>query len=83
MEKPLTLDQGRQSVLKYLRYESCRIVMVGPVASWLRGRFSLRRTEELLDRLVAEGVLRPATDAELQTYSLQHGYVVISLPTDG
>jgi hypothetical protein len=53
--------------------------MVGPVSLWLRGGFSLRRTEQLLEGLVDDGILRHATDTELKKVEKLHGYYL----TDG
>lgn len=68
---------ARQDVLQYLKREPSRIVMVGHVSSWLRGGLSLRRTEDLLDGLVQEGILRPASPEELKGLSLRHGYFLV------
>jgi hypothetical protein len=66
----------RLCLLHFLRRDPSRIVVVGQVSSWLLGGHSLERTEELLEKLVAEGVLRLATPEELKRVDFKHGYFV-------
>ena len=65
---------GRKSLLQHLRREPTRVLLIGPVSLWLRGGYSLERTEALLESLVVEGILRHATPQELAQHSLRHGY---------
>jgi hypothetical protein len=50
------------------------LLLVGPTTLWLRGGYSIKRTEALLESLVNEGILRHATPQELANVSLHHGY---------
>ena len=69
-------DLARDNLLQYLRREPKRILLAGPISLWLRGGYSLERTEGLLESLVIEGILRYATPDELQQASLRTGYVL-------
>ena len=68
--------RARRALLCYLRREPDRLVQVGHVANWLCGGCSLQRTEDFLESLVTEGILRHATPEELRAASLRHGYFV-------
>jgi hypothetical protein len=67
-------DQKQDILFRFLARGPTRVILVGPVSLWLRGNYSLKKTEALLDSLVTEGVLRPATPAELAQAGLRHGY---------
>ena len=67
-------ELARKDILQYLSREPKRLISVGPISRWLRGGYSLERTEELLEGLVTEGILRHATDEELRNSSFGVGY---------
>lgn len=68
-------DRGRRETLKYLRRrDPKRLILVGPVSSEIRCGFSLDATEQLLDGMVGDGLLRIATQAELKALGSHHGY---------
>ena len=69
-----SMVRARKDLLQYLRREPDKLIMVGHVSNWLRGGFSLRRTEQLLEGLVDEGIIRPASEAELKIEDKLHGY---------
>lgn len=68
-------ELGRKHALKFFRrLDPSILILVGPVSLEIRSGFGLEATEELLDRMVADGLLRLATEAELKTLGSRHGY---------
>jgi hypothetical protein len=67
---------ARDSLLQHIRREPDKMLRAGPISLWLRGGLDLDRVEELLEHLVLEGVLRPATKDELKQSGFKHGYFV-------
>lgn len=68
-------ELGRKQALKFFRrLDSSRLILVGPVSLEIRNGFGLEATEELLDQMTAEGLLRLATEAELKALGSRHGY---------
>ena len=64
----------REAIFNFLRRNSSKVILVGPVSLWLRGGYGLKETEAVLETLVSEGILRPATPNELAKDGLRHGY---------
>lgn len=75
-------ELARKDILQYLSREPDKLISVGPVSRWLRGGYSLERTEELLEDLVLEGILRHATKEELAKSPFGLGYFLVEEAKD-
>jgi DNA-binding IclR family transcriptional regulator len=65
----------RQKILDYFQKPMDRPVLVGQVCLALNLR--LAEVEGVLEGLVADGLLRHATPAEMKRYDIHQGYVLV------
>jgi len=67
-------DLGRKLALQHILRNPDRLILVGPISIEIRHGFGLDQTEQLLESLVDEGLLRPANAEELAKAGKRHGY---------
>lgn len=73
----LEFEEARKRALGYLARHFERPILIGQVTLWIAsGSYGLNETEDLLQDLVEEGVLRLATPQELKEAGVRHAYVV-------
>lgn len=68
-------EEARRIALEMFERNRGKPLLIGPVSMEIGLNYGLNETEALLDQLVAEGVLRSATPAELGSRRLK-GYVL-------
>jgi hypothetical protein len=71
----------RRLVLEYAGRSSSRPLLIGAVAMHLGWWATLAETENLLEGLVSEGLLRHLTSSESILCGVRHGYVLIGIGT--
>ena len=69
-----TEDEARELALEFFDREPDRPVLIGEVCLWIKRRYGYKETELLLDKMVGEGILRHATQEELDRHRYQIGY---------
>lgn len=67
----------RDEVVRYAKKRAPRPILIGDVALNLGWWSTIRKTEELLEEMVEDGVLRRATEAECRTYDIKCGYFLV------
>lgn len=67
--------EARKLALEFFERNRGKPVLIGPVSMEIGLNYGLNETEALLDQLVVDGILRPATIAELGSKHLK-GYVL-------
>ena len=68
-------EKVRASVLTLFARSNSHPVFIGQACLWIaKDRYGLRETEQLLEAMVLEGVLRRATADELRSFGCVHGY---------
>ena len=74
---PNAAKNALRDLLQFFRREPDMLYRVGPISLWLRGGYSVDRVEAMMEELVDQGILRPATKQELwQHGSYTHGYLL-------
>jgi hypothetical protein len=68
--------RARELAIEFFKRWPDKPILVGPVALWIAHGYSLKETEQLLDELVLEGVLRYASNEEGGEYAsrLERGW---------
>ena len=76
-------DLGRMLALEFFqRHRQDQLILIGPVSIEIRHGFGLRKTEALLEAMVEDGLLRPATPEELERAGRLHGYYLTEAGRD-
>lgn len=70
----LDRSEIRKLALECFQRHWDRPVLIGEVCLWIGRTFGLRDTEEILDEMVLQGILRLATREELRRHGVRHGY---------
>lgn len=71
---PAAAELAKKQLLQHIRQNLYQMFRAGPISLWLRGGYDVERTEELLESLVEEGILRAATKEELSASAYRSGY---------
>ncbi len=64
--KGLEPDEVRSIVLSLFERDPARALLIGPVCMEIGRSYNLNETETLLDQMVLDGLLRPATKTEVR-----------------
>jgi hypothetical protein len=71
------LEEQKATLLAFCRKMAPKITLVGHAAEGLGWWATLPKTEDLLEGLVVEGLIRRATKEELAKQGLRHGYLPV------
>lgn len=74
MKPAPSLVEQQRLIMAYAHKRAPRPILVGDVALMLGWWATLRGTEQQLDSMVNQGLLRAATLAECHTYDVRQGY---------
>src|SRR5574338_732145 len=73
---------ARLLALEYFGRFEHRAVLIGQVSLFIGKGYGLNETEQLLESMVAEGVIRHATKKELSAFGYRHGYMLTTAGVD-
>lgn len=71
---PAATRKALRDLFQYFSREPHSLYRVGPISLWLCGGYPIERIEKILEELVNDGLLRPATLQELKDQGYNHGY---------
>ncbi len=74
--KRKTEDTARGKIKDFLAKNIYRPVLVGELAMHIGHLWSLFETEQLVEKMIAEGVLREASQKEMQRFDLRGFFLV-------
>lgn len=69
-------EDAKQLALQYFHRHSERTVLVGQISLWIGRSYGLNESEDLLEEMVREGFIQPASVADLSKFGYRHGYVL-------